>query len=114
MTMKLQVLILLACAWALGAQAQATNSVPLTSNQPSVQRPALPAPRPLPKPTRPNQAVLGKTLVSGVAVQTAKTRNPLQLINPLAPAAYGSAGDNLAWNPATGAPAGIKIFAVQF
>lgn len=113
-------LILIALAAAFGAKAQSTNAPVAAATQatqatqPSVQRPPAPAPRPVQRPTRPNQALLGKTLVSGVAVQAVKTRNPLQLLNPLAPAEYGQAQENVSWNPANNAPAGLKIFAVSF
>jgi hypothetical protein len=51
---------------------------------------------------------------SGVAVQAAKSRNPLQLINPLAPARYGSGEANLVLNPATLQGEGINLFSVAF
>jgi len=63
---------------------------------------------------KPNEAVIGKHVVSGVAVQAVKTRNPLQLINPFAPARYGSGTDNLARNPINGQPEGLKVLGIQF
>ncbi|PWU20457.1 MAG: hypothetical protein C5B50_03880 [Verrucomicrobia bacterium] len=63
---------------------------------------------------KPNEAMVGKRLVSGIAVQAAKTRNPLQLINPFAPARYGSGTDNLALNPINGRPEGLKVVGIQF
>ncbi len=57
----------------------------------------------------------GQMVVSdGVIPKIKRTANPLQLINPLAPAEYGNAFDNVAVNPATGRPEGIHIFAIKF
>lgn len=51
---------------------------------------------------------------SGVVVQAARTSNPLQLINPFAPASYGHAEANLVRDPITGQPDGIKLFSIGF
>ena len=55
-----------------------------------------------------------KVAYSGVAVQATRTRNVLQLINPLAPASYGSASGNTAHDPVTERPEGIKLFSIAF
>ncbi len=47
-------------------------------------------------------------------MQAAKTDNPLQLINPAAPAQYGSAEYNLMREPVDGKPSGLKFFAISF
>ena len=49
---------------------------------------------------------------SGAAIQAAKS-NPLQLINPFAPARYGNGTANTVTNPFTGRAEGIKIIAVS-
>jgi hypothetical protein len=51
---------------------------------------------------------------TGVIPQLMKADNPLQLINPFAPARYGNAYDNVSINPLTGRPEGIAIFAIRF
>jgi hypothetical protein len=51
---------------------------------------------------------------SGVAVQVAKSRNPLQLINPLAPASYGSAEANTVRDPASGRSEGLRLLTIGF
>jgi hypothetical protein len=51
---------------------------------------------------------------SGVTVQAAKTRNPLQLINPFAPVRYGPAEANTTRDPASGRAEGVKLFSVAF
>lgn len=57
----------------------------------------------------PNKIVTGNgVVVSGVLVQIVKTDNPLQLINPFAPASYGNASDNTAYDPVSGRGTGIK------
>jgi len=66
------------------------------------------------KEERPNQVTVGRLTYSGIAVQAVKAENPLQLINPAAPAEYGSAEDNLVREPTGGKPAGLKLFAISF
>lgn len=63
---------------------------------------------------RPNEIFSDRVQFSGVVVQVIKTRKPLQLINPAAPAEYGAADDNLARNIITRRPMGLKFFSVSF
>lgn len=51
---------------------------------------------------------------SGVIPQAVKTDNPLQLINPFAPAEYGSGMDNLDHDIVTGKENGLKLFSLGF
>ena len=51
---------------------------------------------------------------SGALVQAIKTRRPLQLLNPFAPASYGSGPANTSYDPATGRADGARIFTVSF
>jgi hypothetical protein len=61
------------------------------------------------------QRLLGLTVrQSGVLPQLARTDNPLQLINPFAPARYGDGTDNVVFNPVTNRPEGIALFSVRF
>jgi hypothetical protein len=65
--------------------------------------------------TRTLSRVFGVNLqYEGLLPQIKRADNPLQLINPFAPARYGNAFDNVAVNPVTGRAEGIKIFAVKF
>jgi hypothetical protein len=66
------------------------------------------------KPERPNEIRRKNFSYSGIAVQLAKADKPLQCINPLAPASYGSGEMNLVRNPATGHARGLKIFSIEF
>jgi hypothetical protein len=67
------------------------------------------------KPTPPNTIVGQRVVYSGIAVQAVKTTASLQLINPFAPAEYGSGTDNLERDVMTGKPKGdFKIFSVSF
>lgn len=50
----------------------------------------------------------------GVLPQLRRADNPLQLINPFAPARYGSGLENLVINPISGRPEGICLFAIRF
>jgi hypothetical protein len=63
---------------------------------------------------KPNEIVRGNVVYSGVAVQLVKTSNPLQLVNPAAPAQYGSAEDNVLRDPTTGRAAGLKFLSLRF
>ncbi len=65
-------------------------------------------------PGRGNEIRVRKKILSGIAVQVVKTRNPLQLINPFAPAEYGSGWDNVVRDTGTGNPVGLKVLAVGF
>jgi hypothetical protein len=64
--------------------------------------------------TKQNEIVKGNVAYNGIAVQILKTSNPLQLVNPAAPARYGSAEDNLMRDPITGRGAGLRIFCIRF
>jgi len=66
------------------------------------------------KTEKPNQVVGKNVTYSGIAVQLARTDNPLQLINPAAPPQYGSPEDNVARDPINGKVTGLKIFAIDF
>lgn len=61
-----------------------------------------------------NEIFRGKLAYSGVAVEVLKTRHPLQLLNPLAPAEYGSPEDNVARDAINGRVIGLKLFSVHF
>ena len=59
-------------------------------------------------------AALSQTAVSGV-IQRAIRSNPLQMINPLAPAKYGTAEENSLPDPdAPGKASGINLFSISF
>ncbi len=63
---------------------------------------------------KPNEIIRDKVGYSGIAVQLVKTDDPVQLINPAAPARYGSPEDNTLRNPIDGKVLGLKIFSVRF
>ena len=63
---------------------------------------------------KPNEIKSGKLTYSGIAVELLKTGNPLQLVNPAAPAKYGSAEDNVLRDPISGRVSGWKIFSIKF
>jgi hypothetical protein len=73
---------------------------------------------------KPNEIRRGNVSYSGALVQFLKSDNKLQLINPAAPADYGSGRDNLVedrspelgLSPTTGNSAreGLKLFSIQF
>ncbi|MEO8428007.1 MAG: hypothetical protein ABI651_12930 [Verrucomicrobiota bacterium] len=55
-----------------------------------------------------------KATYSGVLVQLTKTDHPLQLINPFAPARYGSGFSNLSIDPVTRRAQGISLLTVGY
>lgn len=61
-----------------------------------------------------NEIAHGKFVYSGITVEAVKKRNPLQMINPLAPAEYGSPEDNIVRDPINRRVTGLKIFAIRF
>jgi|ERR1017187_1287901 hypothetical protein len=68
----------------------------------------------LSKGAKPNEIVKGKITYSGIAVQLLTTDNPLQLVNPVAPAKYGAAEDNLLRDSTHGWASGLTLFSIRF
>lgn len=66
------------------------------------------------QPEKPNEIKMGGLTYSGILVELSRTDNPLQLINPAAPAEYGSPEDNLARDPITGRISGLRLFSISF
>jgi hypothetical protein len=50
----------------------------------------------------------------GVLPRMRRADRPLHMLNPFAPARYGSGFDNLSLNPVSGRPEGINFFAIRF
>lgn len=63
---------------------------------------------------KPNEVVSRGLTYSGIAVSIWKADNPLQLLNPFAPARYGSWEDNALRDLKTGRVEGWKLFALRF
>ncbi len=90
-----------------------TNSVPSTVDlkaKPAVGREKLVLPEPGKARLRPDRRVT----YGGAVVKTVRSKNPLQMINPLAPARYGDGTENLAVDPVTGAARGVTLFSISF
>jgi hypothetical protein len=51
---------------------------------------------------------------SGVLPMIRRTKNPLQLINPLAPASYGGIPGSEMDNFVSGSPGGVALFRLEF
>jgi hypothetical protein len=66
---------------------------------------ARPAPSPPP---------LRKANTEGVLARASRGGNPLQMLNPKAPAVYGTAEDNVFLDPETGKWKGIKLLTINF
>ena len=65
------------------------------------------------QPVKPNEIKRGHVTYSGILVELAKTDRPFELINPAAPAKYGSGEDNVVRDPNTGRE-GLKFFSIGF
>jgi hypothetical protein len=63
---------------------------------------------------KPNQIQGVEGIYSGIPIFVLKTRKPLQLINPGAPARYGEAEDNVVRDPVTRRVSGLKFFCIKF
>jgi hypothetical protein len=61
-----------------------------------------------------NEVTLGRHTYSGIGVQIIKAKNPLQLLNPAAPAQYGSAWDNLDQFRVSDSGPMLKLFSFSF
>lgn len=66
-----------------------------------------PAPAPSPPPLR-------RENTEGVLARASRGGNPLQMLNPKAPAVYGTSEDNVFLDPETGKWKGIKLLTINF
>jgi hypothetical protein len=62
----------------------------------------------------PSPPPLRKENTEGVLARAARGGNPLQMLNPKAPAVYGRAEDNVFLDPDTGKWKGIKLLTINF
>jgi hypothetical protein len=62
---------------------------------------------------KPNEITHGRLTYSGISVELAKDRNPLQLFNPWA-ADDRSGYENLHLDPINGRPSGLNLFSIRF
>ena len=107
--MKMPILVfftLLACS--AGAQQQGDES--LEAKAARRQREAPPAIRE----EKPNEITTIHLTYSGIVVEVVKMKNPLELINPAAPAEYGWAENNVVWDPIDRKVSGLKLFSIDF
>ncbi|MEI8045508.1 MAG: hypothetical protein WCL11_29135 [Verrucomicrobiota bacterium] len=107
--MKLLAILVLSCG-TLAANGQVTNAESLfesTGGKRGTQTTTVTATE---KRTEINK---GNVTYSGVVVQALRV-NPIQLVNPAAPANYGSAQDNMLRDPFTGRASGLSIFSIRF
>ena len=61
----------------------------------------------------PNEIRGKKFKFRGALIQVIKSGNPLQLINPFAPAEYGSGYDNVVRDPIDGKATGISALSIE-
>jgi hypothetical protein len=67
------------------------------------------------RPTRaPSPPPLYRKNVDGVIPRAVRGGNPLQMLNPKAPARYGTAAQSVVLDPETGKWKGIKLFTIYF
>jgi len=66
-------------------------------------------------PTTSYDTIVGERVAySGISIQLFRAPQPLNLINPWAPKAYGPSDQNLVIDPVTKKAAGLKFFAISF
>lgn len=115
-TIMIRFLTLLLLLSVPAAAAETTNAPPASREetlQTDLVARARQTPLSLPE-DKPNRIVGKKVAFSGISIFVFKTRNPLQLINPAAPARLGNAEENVVRDPATRQVSGLKIFCVEF
>jgi hypothetical protein len=78
--------------------------------RPVFRAPIQPKKHPRPAPTPP----IYREKVQGVVPRAVRGGNPLQMINPYAPAKYGTAEQSVVLDPDTGKWKGIKLFEFIF
>jgi hypothetical protein len=99
----------------LGANAQSTNDVSLGKETPKAPAPVMGTLTNFVfRLGTPNESVKGKLVLNGSVVEIAKTRQPLQLLNPFAPPQYGSPEDHIVRDPINGRVTGLKLFSLSF
>ena len=96
--------ILMVVASLLFAQSPQTQKKTKTFTAKTVRK-TRPAPSPPP---------LRKENTEGVLARATRGGNPLQMLNPKAPAVYGRAEDNVFLDPETGKWKGIKLLTINF
>jgi hypothetical protein len=105
------VLILTICS--LSDSFGQTNQTEISNQTGAAQKPTQTVT--VPPQTKPvTQGLRKKATYSGALVQLSKADNPLQLINPFAPARYGSGFSNLSIDPATGRSQGISLLTIRY
>src|SRR2546423_15631709 len=84
------------------------------AQSPKVQKKTFP--RKVPAKARPSPSAppLKKEDTEGVLPRAARGGNPLQMLNPKAPAVYGKSEDNVVLDSDTGKWKGIKLFSILF
>ena len=65
-------------------------------------------------PKAPSPPPIYRENVDGVIPRAARGGNPLQMLNPKAPAKYGTAQQSVVLDPETGKWKGIKLFTIYF
>ncbi len=94
--MKLTISILIALAATAGAQTFTAPSTPKKQKKPTPPPP------------------LSQREGNGALQRAARGGNPLQMLNPKAPAKYGTSADSVILDPDTGKWRGIKLFEIIF
>jgi hypothetical protein len=86
-----------------------TTLAAMANPQPAFRAPIQPKkhPRPAPPPVQ-------RENVQGVVPRAVRGGNPLQMLNPYAPAKYGTSEQSVAYNPLTGKYDQIKLFEFIF
>ena len=88
----------------------ASTLAAMADPQPVFRAPIQPRKHPKPAPPAP----VYRENVQGVVPRAVRGGNPLQMLNPYAPAKYGASEQSIAYNPLTGKYDQIKLFEFIF
>lgn len=109
--------VLLALSATIAARAQTQTAPTATTTQDQNAQKSARTPANLNiiymRPEKPNEIRFDHRSVDGILVHFVKRENPLQLINPVAPAPYTSM-DNVVLDPITQKVTGWKFFSISF
>lgn len=106
---KLFIVLIVSSAGAMGQNATSGVSKDTQATTSDREKAA-----PVVKLETPKQMIGKKFKYDGALIKLTKADNPLQMINPFAPARYGSSFDNLVRDPIDGKGTGISLVSVKF
>lgn len=117
--MKTLTVLLAVSGAAVATSLAQTNQIEIRQPAPNISESPIISPEKVARYVRFQTSVVNRAFginvtYSGVVPMLYRADNPLQLINPFAPARYGNGFDNVSVNPTTGRVEGVNLFAIKF